>query len=209
MTEFKNVGGGLNKKTANNSGAWWQISLWAVSIFFIVLYTYSGFHSQKMLGILDGALDPIIYVIKNAGVDIRSPFMDGKLSESFYIHLANISVLGAILFNFFSVISYFRQSKLSKAEEVEQRMKKINPNWSRFRTWLTACLVPFFLLIYCIACFLNGINGWIVFHINEAALIVMWAVVFLLLPGSIITVLVFSVVNFVLIGLKKFTDRGN
>jgi hypothetical protein len=160
---------------------------WLIFGSLIIVYATAAAYSPRIVSGMDILLTPLTQTLIFFGLGIKKPFMDGAMPQGFYVNLTGISIWGALACNTASVLYFYRYKWLVPTNgELKERMLKTKRNWSLLRAWLTVFLVLALLSIGCGLFFLNGINGWFVFHVPSLTVTVFITIFFLFLPSSLI-----------------------
>lgn len=150
------------------------------------LLTYSLIASEWpiLLKNINYILSPIVNSLSFIGLGIRKPFIDGPMPSLYYINLTGIGIWSVVIYNIRSVFWYLsngvKKNKAASINSIRNGSKKA----SAF-----ALLAAFFFVALVIAVFLfgflNGLNGWLVFHVSDF-LVPVLLIVMCIFPSSLI-----------------------
>lgn len=161
---------------------------------FLLIYSLIASQNREMLAWVDIFLSPLVDNLHLIGLGITKPFMDGPMPERFYTNLVGIGVYGVLAYNLRSIFWYVKMGvQTSDKQAIRQR---IRDKWGLPGLWLAIAASYFFgvlFAIYLVLTFLNGIHGWLVFHVHDFIVppiaIMMWVY-----PGALITALCWPII---------------
>lgn len=163
----------------------------------LILYSLIASKSPEALARVDYFLTPIIDSLRFIGLGITKPFMDGPMPERFYTNMVGIGVWGVVAYNLRSVLWFVvRRGRIADRREVWDQLKDKWGVWGMRLAIVGSVLLGALFAGYCTLTFLNGIHGWLVFHVRDfivpPACVMMWV-----FPGAFITALGWSVIWYV------------
>jgi len=135
-------------------------------------------------------VSPLIDSLHFIGYGIVKPFMDGPLPPLFYRNITGIGVLGALAYHVVTILWLFinKPAVIITPKIALQRLMD-KKGWGPVRAWFALEGVLLFLVIpfgaWFTAMLLNGIHGWIVFHVKDL-LTPIFTVMLFLFPGAFI-----------------------
>ena len=178
----------------------------------LMLYSLIASRNSEALVWVDQFVTPIVDSLRFIGLGITKPFMDGPMPEQFYVNMVGIGVWGVVAYNVRSIMWFaMRGGRIADRGEA---WGPIRDKWGVTGLRLaiaSSVLFGALFACYCTLTFLNGIHGWLVFHVRDfiipPAFVMMWV-----FPGALIIGLGWTVIWyawFMLLNLyQSFFHRG-
>lgn len=167
----------------------------------LLIYSMIAARLPEVLAWVDQFVTPMVDGLRFIGLGITKPLMDGPMPERFYANMVGIGVWGVVAYNVMTIlylIANKRGALVGGPRAAEQRMME-NKGWGRVRAWFALRALILFLLfplaVYITLALLNGVHGWIVFHVKDfiipPAFTMMWV-----FPGAFISTLWISLAEY-------------
>jgi hypothetical protein len=168
----------------------------------LLIYSMIAARAPGALAWVDQFVTPLVNSLRFVGLGIAKPFMDGPLPESFYSNMTGIGVWGVLAYNAVS-IWWMANGKGFKTVDRKAIWQRLKVQYGLVGAWfaLPVSLVFYVLLaMYCTFALLNGINGWVVFHVKDF-IVPTFAIMVFLFPGAFITVLCLAPLRAIVLAL--------
>jgi hypothetical protein len=176
----------------------WFSQRYVVAPFVLMLcaYTFIAYFNGEWLKLADKIVSPLVDILRVIGFDIHHPMMDGPISERFYTNIIGIGLWEVFVFNMDTIWWIIvRDPVIGDRNYVTQRLiEKYGMTFEqadrKSRTAPYYAGIPF--VVFFIALFLNSLNGWFVWHVNDYFSAIFYVVLWVF-SGSFLATLYFVV----------------
>lgn len=190
---------------APNSKKWFPQGLIVFpTVAALLIYSTIAARAPGALAWIDQFVTPLVNSLRFVGLGITKPFMDGPLPESYYSNMVGIGVWGVLAYNAVS-IWWMVNGKGFKTVDTKAILQRLKVQYGLVGAWfaLPVFLVFYLLLaMYCTFVLLNGINGWVVFHVKDF-IVPTFSIMAFLFPGAFITGLWLAPLRAIVLALEN------
>ncbi len=156
--------------------------------------------SPRALEWVDLLVSPLTRSLELIGLGISKPPIDGPMPEHFYVNVVGLGVWGLVAYNAAS-IWWMANGKDLKAFDRNIAWQRMKVRFGSAGAWFALPLFLFFyalLVTYSALALLNGINGWVAFHVNDFITPVLVVMTFVF-PGAFLAALCFPLMRFLVL----------